>query len=174
MEPTPFEIDWKLLISIAALVLSLLSWIRIALSERKNLKIHIKSFSSFAKGVDYGDGIKHDTFLNVFYVIIENKSRLSISITGVSLLYKEGIYPCKYSPVFVKSVANRQGSHVLSYREKYSLEFPVNIASLAGVNGYLLFESPQQLLPVDAKQATFQVSTTRGALEVSLSLPETE
>lgn len=157
------------IIALAGFLMSFVSWIYVFTKERKKLSIKAITYDS-----GYRNGDVTGTELRFFYVIIENKSRLSISITDIAVLYNEDIFHCSPVAVQMLSVTGRTKGQVVGRKATDSLAMPINIQGLCAQSGYLLFASPKHTLPTDATEVTLQVATTRGGLTVCVDLSQTD
>ncbi len=109
----------------------------------------------------------------LLYLFFENRSRLPISITAISVLFDGVYYPCRYQPQKVISDQRTVGGKVVSLQDYYNITFPVQLGSLDSSSGYVLFVIPQDVQIPDSKTLTFQVSSNRGkAFEMKLSLDQ--
>lgn len=111
--------------------------------------------------------------LALFYLAFENKSRLPISITAISVHIDGVYYPCKYIPQKVTSSQHTVNGKVVSSQDYFSIHFPVELGSLGSTSGYVLFVLPKGIRMPDAKTLTFLISSNRGkAIEMKLSLDQ--
>lgn len=149
-----------LFLSIFGSIGALSSWIYTVMKNRKNLNIEI-----------IGQRFSDDSCSLLVYAMFENKSRLPISITGLSVQLNSIWYPCERIPITTLTETTRCGKEILSHHEYRSMPLPIFITGLGGTSGYLYFEFPESSLPVDATTLSFLVLTNRGkAIEKKLSL----
>lgn len=129
-------------------------------AQRKNISLSIQNYSYKNKSL-------------LMFVSFTNHSRLPISILNISIIQDNVCYPCVYIPTVVCEHTRRSGNEVISYREEFSIHFPISLASLAGSSGYLYFDKLPDSYPDDATTLTVEVSTNRGrATRMKLSIPE--
>ena len=99
----------------------------------------------------------------ILYISFENKSRLPVSITGISVIYNEIPYPCQEIPVKVyETTTRRNRTEILSHHEYFSMSIPIFLPGLGGTSGYVYFEAPEEIFQPDTTHLTFQVTTNRG------------
>lgn len=145
----PQKITIELIISILAFLLSSILTIHQLYFERRQLKIRI------VKAYRNSDNVH-------FLMVFENRSRLPISITNITLCVGDGI-ECEHLPKLIGTERYRPFSDcppILA--EIYSLEVPIVLQGLGSLGGYILFDDPAPALPVDAKSATFLIQASRG------------
>lgn len=107
----------------------------------------------------------------LLYVAFENKSRLPISVTGISVMINEVWYSCIEPPVVALEETFRTGITVTSRHEYKSLSLPISISSLGGISGYVYFEFPEADFRPDATHLKFLINSNRGkVIEKTLSL----
>ncbi|MCO7137682.1 hypothetical protein NIF40_09110 [[Clostridium] leptum] len=148
------------IISGLAFILSLSSWIYTFITQRKKLSIRLVEAKS-----------KNE--MTILQVLIENRSRLPISITRIQLVINEESIDCVTTPEIVLETKTSQGKEVISRRDYYSMDMPINIGSLGAVGGYLLFRGPQCMLPNDATSVILVVCANRGRpFQTTLPLPQ--
>lgn len=118
-----------------------------------------KSISfKISKLYSYGNSI-------LLYVIIENQSRLPISINGISLINSENLI---FTPEISKKVieiTTKEHNEITNKKEFFTIKFPVFIPELGCVGGYLYFDIPQELSQNLPTQLSFQVHTNRGVIK---------
>ena len=138
------------------------TWLFSYISNKRNISIRPIAYNS-----------KNNIIL--FYLFFENRSRLPISITALSILLDGTCYPCRYQPEKVISHQRTVGGKVVNSQDYYNINFPVQLSSLGSSSGYVLFVIPPEVLIPDSKTVTFQVSSNRGnAFEMKLSLDQTQ
>lgn len=116
-------------------------------------------------------GYRHDRRLYTFWLLIENRSRLPISVNAFSIKADNGTCMCVLSQKVAIESVRRVGSKVVSSREYLSANFPINLPGLSSCSALILFEPLEQLLKADSKSVTFQVHTNRGKVsQIELSL----
>lgn len=107
----------------------------------------------------------------IIYVAFDNKSRLPISITDISVKINGIYYPCVQPPIVVCKESEKINGVITFRKEHISLAMPINIASLSGTSGYICFEFPPNVFQAAATQLIFSVVSNRGKVfEKTLSL----
>ncbi len=105
------------------------------------------------------------------YILIENKSRLPISINKIVLVHESNTYLCTLIPKMAIEITRTLGNETIRKREYDSESFPINIPGMTSHSGFVLFESAEPLPTIDSTSVTFQVHTNRGrAAQIELSL----
>lgn len=152
--------DWITFgIAVASFLMSLPSWIYTFIAQRKRLSFKIQAF-------------KYKENLAYMYLMIENRSRLPVSITGISLEQGESRTPCAPIPKTVSStIMKTAGNTDVVYH--YSTAMPIQLSALESVSCIVLFEDIPEAVPLSAKLLTFQISTNRGRIaKRKLELPQ--
>lgn len=135
-------------------------WIYYWVTTRKNIFVRIIAFHQ-----------KNETILS--YMAFENKSRLPVSITDISLLIDGNPYPCEYMPKKVMSHERTVGGRIVSSQDYYNIQLPIELGSLGATSGYVLFVLPKGVRKPDTKVVTLQISSNRGkAMKMTLSLDQ--
>lgn len=112
-----------------------------------------------------------DTKMLIVYAAFENKSRLPISITDISVKIGDIYFPCVQPPIVACEETERVNGMITSHRECTSLAIPINVASLNRTSGYICFEFPPNAFQPDATELIFSVVSNRGKVfEKTLSL----
>lgn len=144
-----------LAIAIFGAIGTLFNWLLNFFHNRRNLKIKIVSIR------------KHKSDF-LMYVLIENRSRLPISISSFSVKIGGAFYPCRLIPKKVRTDVS-SGKGISTRTPFYTMQFPVNIGSLGAASGYVFFDSyPQSVQPISIP-LIFRVATNRGAsFQISL------
>ena len=146
-------------ISGLAFVMSLSNWIHTWVTQRKKLRISISQYQGNVK-------------CNLFYLAIENLSRLPIAISRIILIVDGKEYECTAVPKKAVEVVSKTGGVENSRRIYESLAMPISLTSLGSAHGYIPFEENQQVFPPPPTVVTFRVYTNRGGsilLKVPLS-----
>lgn len=144
-------------IAVAGFLMSLATWVKDFVSQRKNLAGRILGIKSYAN-VTYMD------------LALENRSRLPIAITHFRLLLGEKIFDCAPLPTLVSAKEQRRGNELVKRTEEYSTALPIQLLSLGATNCLVLFERLPVLPPNDATHLTLLIGTNRGK-EVRMTLP---
>ena len=149
-----------IIISAVALLISITTALCQLISQTKRLHFRVIEYSESKKWL-------------IFYLQIENKSRLPISITRITW---QGFDCCVFPTEVVKlnTKINQENLGIISENNIVykTMPLPINLSTLAGVSGYVAFWSPQGTFPKLSRHVTFQVCTNRGKIkECRLSLP---
>lgn len=137
--------------------MSLSTWIYTAMSNRQKLSFRIHE----AKNITGG---------SIFFMQIENLSRIPVAVTRIQLEICGQFFDCIAIPTFIMGTTDRVGSEVVGEKAFYSMQIPIEISSLGAVSGYIFFDNPQAVLPADSTAVNFLIHTNRGK-KVSISLP---
>ena len=129
------------------------------LFQRRNIRITIRSMSQKQNNC-------------ALFVTIENLSRLSISITAVSICLDDRLYPCRIDSVKYSERTMSYKNQVVERIPYYSTALPITLSSLAATSANLRFERIPENQVASAKDLTLQVSTNRGsAIRMTLGIP---
>ncbi len=140
--------NFTLAIALVGAIGTIASWVYAFLSTRKRLAF--KLVSSYTK---------NNTFIS--FVMIENKSRLPISINAISLILNEDTIMCGQIPTKILEITNRSGQEVTDRRKIFTMQFPISLAALSGASGYIFFELKGQEINNEEKLLTM-LGTNRG------------
>lgn len=146
-------------ISTISFFMSLTTWIRVFVTERKRLRFSVQVFQS--KG-------------NIAYMslMIENISRLPIAISQISLCQGGKKINCAPFPKEVITGTKKVDGKIIEKPPKCSAALPIQLAGLSSTSCIVLFEGiPEEILPTST-HLNFEVSSNRGkATKISLPLP---
>lgn len=143
-----------LALSIFGAVGTLITFVSGYIQNWKNLRIIISNAT-----------YNQNLYMLLLSVTFENRSRLPIAVTTLSLFSKQNeILPFKY-PKCVEQYAHRQGSEVVDRKFLYNLNFPVDIQQLSAASGYVLFEISPEDFERFSTHLTLQVRSTRGSAQ---------
>lgn len=147
-------------LSVCAFVMSLSSWIYTAISNRQKLAFRIHE----AKNIPGG---------SIFFMQIENLSRMPVAVTRIQLEMQGEFFDCVAIPTFIMGATTKAGTQVVGDTAFYSMQIPIELASLGAVSGYIFFDTPQAVLPAESTTASFLIHTNRGKkVKMSLPLPD--
>lgn len=147
------------LIAVAGFAMSMASWVHTFVTQRKKFDVEIVAAKSYAD-------------VTYLHLIIQNKSRLPVAITRISLLLNGMWFNCTPIPVMVSATERKRGSEVIKRTEEYSTALPIQLSSLGATNCLVLFEGLPYLPSDDATHLTLSIYTNRGkAVKRSLELP---
>jgi len=139
-----------LVIAVLAFILSTISWVNTLVSNRKKLRISISSYKMIASDA------------SLFYLSIENLSRLPISISRIFLVDGESKYECSCVPQKVLEHTTRSGNVVTEHAVFRNLAVPISLTSLGGIHGYVYFPVSSANSLVPPAELTFLLHTNRG------------
>lgn len=147
-------------ISVLAFLMSLGSWVYTFIHQRRRLNVTLEAHQLLPKSL-------------VLLLIFENKSRLPISITRISLLAgTEMLHSIPQSVAFFMTVKN-QGRPNEEKKEYCSTEQPINLGSLGAQSAYVFFRDYRQTLPEVPTRLTLELCTNRGkAIQTTLPRPD--
>lgn len=137
-----------LFLSIFGALGSASAWIYTFIKSRKRFNVKINGYNLTPHGV-------------LFHIQFINNSTLPLSITDISI-YCNKEYHAKRIPEKVLEKTLRVGKEVRSHKEFYSMSFPINLPSLAGESGYVLFSSGEENFPQLSNDVTLIIRTNRG------------
>lgn len=107
----------------------------------------------------------------ILYVLFENHSRLSISLTSISLKIEGISHPCTEIPTTVLENTIRAGKDIISHSKFQTIQIPIFIPALGSTSGYIFFELPEAVLQSNTTHLNFLISTNRKKIvQMKLSL----
>lgn len=151
-------------IAVISFLMSLGTWIRTLITQRVNLRMKIIE--------GYPDRIgKSETVY--FFLLIENLSRLPISISSVRLEFAGESIPCEAIPQFAYKSSFNVGERILEDHVVYTSGMPIQLEALGAVRSLIHFSRLPRPFPPDATHASLEVCTNRGKIKkLSLKLDE--
>ncbi len=148
------------LVSVLAFIMSSLTWIMAFVRQRKRVSIKANVYE-----------LRVD--VHIFHLSIENKSRLPIAISLISVSDARIRLECDIVPAMVYSKAIRVKDEIVEQRKYDSFSFPINIPALASVSGFLVFRDIQPNPKAFSTEVTFRLFSNRGRpVKKKLSLPD--
>ncbi len=111
----------SIIIAILAFVLSLGNAIYTYKCNHKNINLIINSYTR--------NYIK-DKYIYIFDLLIENKSRLPISINSIKIVKGEKEYKININPTLLSEITSRTGKNITGVSKLFSATFPINISGL--------------------------------------------
>lgn len=99
------------------------------------------------------------------YVLIENNSRLPISVNSISMRFNDELFYASQISQKILEVTQRTGNTITDKKEYFSIQFPISLPALSGTSGYLYFEIPATFFENSSTQLCFQVGTNRGMIK---------
>lgn len=146
-------------IAVAGFVMSLATWIKDLLTQRKKLAAHVLHLKV----------VKDELHM---HLLIENRSRLPISVTRLELIQGKVRTSCTALPSLMFRSFISSGNTVSNERRDYSTPLPYSLSSLGAMTVLVRFEDLEQTPPLDATNLTLAVSTNRGRkVQMKLELP---
>lgn len=147
-------------IAVVSFAMSLASWVKDWLTQRKRLKARIV----------FMNALEHTVHM---YLMLENKSRLPIAVTNIELILNENRTPCVPLPTLFFRQSKRSGDKVIEQRSEFSTALPIQLPGLGALTALVRFEKLEQTLPPDATHLTLLISTNRGRkARKTLALPQ--
>ena len=133
------------------------TWAHTLLYQRRNLKISITHYD------------KQRRYL-VFYLLIENLSRLPITISRIGITSANGTaLECNLIPKIVVETTTTRKEEITKHEVLKSFNFPISLSELGGTSGFVVFEDHQDIFRDSSTVWNFQVYTNRGrALKLQL------
>lgn len=159
-----FDVIYKV-VGVLGFLLSVINFALIIFQNHKSLNVR------------FGDaGItqlsNHQDLYKIAY-IVENKSRLPISITRVQIQIAGKMYDCNRLPFVVDRSEYCIGNEVVDRTLVKSKVLPINLLGLSAESGFLAFLIPQGILSENDKDLIVQIYTNRGkATRMTLSRHE--
>lgn len=147
-------------IAIVGFLLSLASWIKEFITQRKKLNARIFMLNTRTE----------TAYLDL---LVENHSRIPVAITQIAVMIDGDLCYCSpLSKLVEECTVFRRGREV-EHASKYSTSLPIQLSGLGAVASVVLFEHLKQPLPVDATSLTFVIYTNRGKpVQMTLALPK--
>jgi len=145
----------KTFISVLAFILSVSNTAYLLITQRFNLKVLFKEYTII-------DKIDDKPF--ILGLIIENKSRLPVSVSRMFLHINKEKFEFSWFPQIVFSSVLNQSEKTLSQSDTYSLCFPQNISSLGSCCGYFAIRSNNNFTIDDLKKSKcrIEIHSNRG------------
>lgn len=133
---------------------TLVTFISSYLTKRKNLKINITS-ATYRKGLRW----------LLCDITFENRSRLPIAITSISVTINNKTIEPKPYPCCVNSYTHRIGNEVIDRKFEYNLKLPADIQQLGALSGHVLLDISPEVLENLSTPLTFVIRSTRGRVQ---------
>lgn len=147
--------DIALWISVITFVMSAASWIRVFLVERRRLRFTVQLFKAR----------EHTAYM---VLMIENKSRMPIAISRISLKLNGKLADC--TPFPAKVIGTKSADVETS---TYSAKIPIQLDGLSSTSCIVLFEDIPSEIPSLSTHLNFEVLTNRGrTVKKTLQLPQ--
>lgn len=98
----------------------------------------------------------------LLYIMLENCSRLTLSINQITVVSQNNKVNCVEIPTKVYTVTSRTGNEITDQQNYYSLNMPIVLNPLCGTAGYLYFAG-NQFVPLDSStELIVEFCTNRG------------
>lgn len=150
-------------IAVIGFFMSLSTWVKDLITQRVRLRARI---------VGCFELDQWDRPFLYLYLLIENLSRLPVSITNVLLAVDDAEMPCQAISELAYSLTETSGDDVTRRHEVYTDGLPVQLPTLGAQRVLLCFPNLPHAFPRDATQATLEVRTNRGnPKQMTLELP---
>ncbi len=143
-------------ISIAAFLMSLLSWIFAWFRRRLRINLTTIAYEANEKRSPYRGS-------RIIYLTLENPSNTPVVIRHFFLGSKQGKVQCCLLPVRIGGKTVNENGRSSCVAEYFSASFPITLPALAADNYLLLFEDASHILATGATEANLEVVTTRGS-----------
>ena len=143
-----------LALSIFGAVGTLVTFISSYLTKRKNLKINITSAT-----------YRKDLRWLLCTITFENRSRLPIAITSISVTINDKTIEPKPYPCCVNSYTHRIGNEVIDRKFEYNLNLPADIQQLSALSGHILLDIAPEVLENLSTPLTLAIHSTRGRIQ---------
>ena len=151
--------DIALWISIISFLMSFASWVRTFITEMNRLRFSIQSFHS-----------KGSTAY--MFLMIENRSRLPVAISQISLIIDGKSVNCEPFSKEVITGTKKVKKNTVETTPMCSAPLPIQIAGLSSMSCIVLFEDIPSEIPSLSTHLNFEVSTNRGRkAKTKLQLP---
>ena len=105
------------------------------------------------------------------YFTFANNSRLPVSITGISIVCGEDLYPCEKVSDYIINVTYSSGDWPQSTIQNIPL--PIYLPTLGAACGYVSFAVPSKDFQFPSKLLTIRLSTNRNQIIEKTLEPET-
>lgn len=138
-----------LLIAIWGAIGTSLNWIIAFFRSRKNISMQIIKICKFKNTV-------------IAYITFQNHSRLPISINNLNLVVNNTLYTGFNVPPLTITIERTKSNDATMAKKYVTISFPINLPSLTGISGYVLFNISKEAYENLSTPLTFQVSTNRG------------
>ena len=149
-----------LVIAVFGLIGSASMWAYKLVVQRSNFSVTILRKGIFGKDV-------------TLFASFENKSRLPIAITRISLLIDGVVYDCVPVPTMVYEEVRRSRGEEVGRLQEFSIQMPIPLDSLSARSGFLHFELPEGILLSEPTALTFLISTNRSKTKrMTLPIPD--
>ena len=150
-----------LALSIFGSIGTLITLVSSYLTARKNLKITITTAV-----------YREEQHLLVIGLAFENRSRLPIAITSISLSSPIKDYvPLKY-PRYVGEYIHKKGNQIVDQKFTYNLQLPFGIQQLDASSGDILFDIPREDFQKLSTPLMLLVHSTRGCVQKTELRPD--
>ena len=146
------------LISGAAFIMSLSTWIFALIHNRRKIRVVINEY------------FQYPTY-TILHMTFENLSRLPISISRVSMPLGGTEYNCRVRAKMVFRIKHSKGGVETGEDVTNNLSMPIAISALGAISGFICFEHPEQASIELSTPSIFRFYTNRGrVIETSLPL----
>ncbi len=143
---------WTLVIAIFGALGTLSTWVYRFVVTKKKI------------GFEIVGSVYSDKLVYMFY-ILNNKSRLPISINSISICDNKNEIYCEKIPKRLLRKEEKSGSIVKSTTDTFSENFPIAINGLLGHSGYLLFVTEKYDFD-KTENTSINIYTNRGKIKI--------
>ena len=137
------------LIAVAGFVISVCVCIKDIVVNRRSLQLDIVGLCAFQSSL-------------AAIVSIANRSRLPITVTGITLMAGSREIPCLTVPKQIIQVDHRRNGIIYKSDVKMTSDFPAVLQGLGGRSLYLLFEELPDTSQIASTGVTLRVFSNRG------------
>lgn len=148
------------IIAVISFILSVYNFLYSLFINRSNLKIIYKSHI-------FCDNIPECPI--IFNLILENKSRLDISISRLFLKVNDCIYEFDSEPNWIGEKTQRTGNKITDKITLHSLEIPQTIPGLGAVGGSFWVNTSNNFKFNKSDQVTIITHTNRGKFKYTIN-----
>lgn len=155
----------ELALSIIATVISIISILIQFVNNLRRLRIEVND-------IFFCDGAYSGRDQYIFRLTFLNKSHSSISISNISIKYKNYIQNFDYEKTILFTKTKSHNREVIDKRYLYSREIPFRIDGLGAEGGYFsIWDLPEPELLNNNSEVEILLNTNRGKITCKIKLP---
>ena len=148
------------IIAVLSFILSVYNFLHSLFTNRANLKIIYKLHTVCNNLLDYPI---------IFNLVIENKSRLDISISRLFLKVNDCMYEFDSEPNWIGEKTRRTGNNITDKITLHSLVIPQTISGLGAIGGYFYVGTYKNFKFNKSDQVTIIAHTNRGKFKYPIN-----
>lgn len=145
------------IVSIIALVLSIGNAIYIFVCNHKKIDLKLNSYTK---------NIVNGKYAYIFDILIENKSRLPISINSLKIIKEKKEITFNPNPKLISEITSRSGKTITDKASLYSTAFPINILGLNDNREFFELSNNENL----EGKCIIKILTNRGKVSKKINL----